>query len=67
MIVGSGIGFMHYMGMAAMEMRPKLMYDPLLFSVSLVVAISLAILSIFIQFRTKKKKFKNQKYLFNSC
>ncbi|EMY61027.1 MHYT domain-containing protein [Leptospira terpstrae] len=57
-IVGSGIGFMHYMGMAAMEMRPKLMYDPLLFSVSLVVAISLAILSIFIQFRLKKRNLK---------
>ncbi|TGM56851.1 MHYT domain-containing protein [Leptospira vanthielii] len=57
-IVGSGIGFMHYMGMAAMEMRPKLMYDPLLFFVSLVVAISLAILSIFIQFRLKKRNFK---------
>ncbi|EOQ96558.1 PAS domain S-box protein [Leptospira wolbachii serovar Codice str. CDC] len=57
-IVGAGIGFMHYMGMAAMEMRPKLMYDPLLFVVSLVVAISLAILSIFIQFRLKKRNLK---------
>ncbi|TGK86840.1 PAS domain S-box protein [Leptospira noumeaensis] len=57
-IVGAGIGFMHYMGMAAMDMRPKLMYDPYLFLVSLVVAISFAILSIFIQFRLKNSNLK---------
>ncbi|MCG6141013.1 MHYT domain-containing protein [Leptospira mtsangambouensis] len=63
-LVGAGIGFMHYMGMAAMEMRPKLMYDPYLFLVSLVVAISLAILSILIQFRLKESKLKiKTKYL----
>lgn len=63
-LVGAGIGFMHYMGMAAMEMRPKLMYDPYLFFISLVVAISLAILSIFIQFRLKETKLKiKTKYL----
>ncbi|TGK84811.1 PAS domain S-box protein [Leptospira bourretii] len=63
-LVGAGIGFMHYMGMAAMEMRPKLMYDPYLFFVSLVVAISLAILSILIQFRLKESKLKiKTKYL----
>ncbi|TGL37550.1 PAS domain S-box protein [Leptospira perdikensis] len=57
-LVGAGIGFMHYMGMAAMEMRPRLMYDPYLFLVSLVVAISFAILSIFIQFRLKNSNLK---------
>ncbi|MCW7489913.1 PAS domain S-box protein [Leptospira meyeri] len=63
-IVGAGIGFMHYMGMAAMEMRPRLMYDPYLFLLSLVVAISLAILSILIQFRLKDSKLKiKTKYL----
>lgn len=63
-LVGAGIGFMHYMGMAAMEMRPKLMYDPYLFVVSLIVAISLAILSIFIQFRLKETKLNiKTKYL----
>ncbi|MCW7492342.1 PAS domain S-box protein [Leptospira sp. 2 VSF19] len=63
-LVGAGIGFMHYMGMAAMEMRPKLLYDPYLFLISLVVAISLAILSILIQFRLKETKLKiKTKYL----
>ncbi|MDF3820454.1 PAS domain S-box protein [Leptospira sp. 96542] len=57
-MVGSGIGAMHYMGMAAMEMSPKLLYDPFLFLVSLVVAITLAIFSIFIQFRLKTSQFK---------
>ncbi|PJZ45803.1 PAS domain S-box protein [Leptospira brenneri] len=57
-LVGAGIGFMHYMGMAAMEMRPRLMYDPYLFLVSLFVAISLAILSILIQFRLKNSNLK---------
>lgn len=57
-LVGAGIGFMHYMGMAAMEMRPRLMFDPYLFLVSLVVAISLAITSIFLQFRLKNSNLK---------
>lgn len=57
-VVGAGIGFMHYMGMSAMQMTPKLMYDPFLFLVSLVVAISLAILSIVIQFRLKSNIWK---------
>ncbi|MCW7477699.1 PAS domain S-box protein [Leptospira bandrabouensis] len=63
-LVGAGIGFMHYMGMAAMEMRPKLLYEPYLFLISLIVAISLAILSILIQFRLKETKLKiKTKYL----
>ncbi|TGK97841.1 MHYT domain-containing protein [Leptospira levettii] len=57
-LVGVGIGFMHYMGMSAMQMKPKLMYDPILFLVSLVVAIALSILSIFIQFRLKNSNLK---------
>ncbi|MBL0956546.1 MAG: PAS domain S-box protein [Leptospira sp.] len=57
-LVGVGIGFMHYMGMSAMQMKPKLMYDPILFLISLVVAIALSILSIFIQFRLKNSNLK---------
>ncbi|WP_039927820.1 PAS domain S-box protein [Leptospira yanagawae] len=57
-VVGAGIGFMHYMGMSAMQMKPKLLYDPILFFVSLVVAISLAIVSILIQFRLKSNVWK---------
>src|SRR5262245_10228240 len=36
---GIGVATMHYMGMAAMEMNATISYDPLLFSVSIVIAI----------------------------
>lgn len=57
-IVGVGIGFMHYIGMSTMQMKPKLINHPGLFLVSLVVAISLAILSMFIQFHLKSNTWK---------
>lgn len=49
-LVGAGIGTMHYTGMAAMEMAPLLRYDLGIFSLSIVVAISLAILSLWVRF-----------------
>lgn len=49
-LVGAGIGTMHYSGMAAMEMAPLLRYEPLMFAVSIVVAVSLAMLSLWIYF-----------------
>jgi PAS domain S-box-containing protein len=48
-LVGLGIGTMHYMGMAAMEMAPLLRYDLSLFILSIIVAVSLAILSLWIR------------------
>ncbi|VFR94797.1 diguanylate cyclase/phosphodiesterase (GGDEF & EAL domains) with PAS/PAC sensor(s) [plant metagenome] len=50
-LVGAGIGTMHYSGMAAMQMAPQLRYDPIMFALSLVVAVGLAILSLWIRFR----------------
>jgi PAS domain S-box-containing protein len=49
-LVGSGIGTMHYSGMAAMEMAPLLRYSPSLFILSIVVAVSLAMLALWIKF-----------------
>ena len=49
-LVGSGIGIMHYSGMAAMEMAPLLRYDPLWFVASIVVAIALSTLALWIRF-----------------
>ena len=49
-LMGSGIGTMHYTGMAAMEMAPLLRYDLRIFALSIVVAISLAILALWIRF-----------------
>lgn len=49
-LVGAGIGTMHYSGMAAMQMAPLLRYDPWMFALSIVVAIALAILALWIRF-----------------
>jgi NO-binding membrane sensor protein with MHYT domain len=38
-LLGSGIGTMHYSGMAAMQLSPMLGYDPLFFGLSILVAV----------------------------
>jgi PAS domain S-box-containing protein len=53
-LVGSGIGSMHYIGMAAMEMAPLLRYNLGLFVLSIVVAVSLAIVALWISFGLNK-------------
>ncbi|MEQ3639438.1 MAG: MHYT domain-containing protein [Alteromonas sp.] len=49
-LMGSGIGCMHYIGMAAMDMAPLLRYDLPMFLLSVVVAVVLAVLSLWIKF-----------------
>ena len=49
-LVGAGIGSMHYTGMAAMDMAPLLRYDPTIFGLSIIVAVALAMLAIWIRF-----------------
>lgn len=49
-LVGAGIGTMHYSGMAAMQIAPMLRYDPWMFALSIVVAIALAILALWVRF-----------------
>ena len=49
-LVGAGIGSMHYSGMAAMQSALDLHYDPALFALSLVVAIVMAVLALWIRF-----------------
>lgn len=48
-LLGSGIGTMHYSGMAAMEMAPLLRYDPVLFGLSIVVAVGLSFIALYIR------------------
>lgn len=48
--VGAGVGAMHYLGMAAMEIGPSLRYDPALFTISLVVAVALGTLALWVSF-----------------
>lgn len=51
--MGVGVGLMHYIGMAAMEMMADTHYDPMLFLLSVVVAVvvSLVALKLSLQFR----------------
>ncbi|WP_229805125.1 MHYT domain-containing protein [Alteromonas halophila] len=49
-LVGAGIGTMHYTGMAAMEMAPLLRYSIPLFLLSIVVAVVLAMIALWIKF-----------------
>ncbi|WP_448211895.1 PAS domain S-box protein [Colwellia sp. MEBiC06753] len=48
-MVGAGIGTMHYVGMAAMTMAPLLRYDLWMFALSILVAVSLAMLALWVR------------------
>ncbi|MET0355266.1 MAG: MHYT domain-containing protein, partial [Cellvibrio sp.] len=56
-LVGAGIGTMHYSGMAAMHMDMTLKYDPWWFGVSIWVAVVLAILALWIRFGLRKQRW----------
>ena len=49
-LMGAGIGTMHYTGMAAMIMAPALRYDPAFFALSILVAVVLAVLALWVRF-----------------
>ncbi|WP_321349707.1 PAS domain S-box protein [Halopseudomonas oceani] len=49
-LIGTGIGVMHYVGMTAMRMNAQLLFDPLWFAGSIGIAIVLAIVSLLIRF-----------------
>lgn len=48
-LLGAGIGVMHYTGMAAYQMDGLVRYDPLLFVVSIIVAVVLAIVALWVR------------------
>ena len=50
LLVGIGIGTMHYSGMTAMEMSLAMTYDPVVFGLSIVVAAVLATLALWIRY-----------------
>ncbi|MEI7607775.1 MAG: MHYT domain-containing protein, partial [Rhodospirillaceae bacterium] len=54
-LLGAGIGAMHYTGMAAMRLGAELRYDPVLFAVSIVVAVLLAMLALTMKFRARPR------------
>ncbi len=49
-LVGAGIGVMHYAGMTGMRMGLELHYDPFMFALSIVVAVVLATLALWVRF-----------------
>lgn len=51
LLIGAGIGAMHYSGMAAMRLDGFIRYDLKLFVLSVLVAVALATLALWIKFR----------------
>ncbi len=58
-LVGAGIGTMHYSGMAAMHMAATLKYDPWWFGFSILVAVLLAVLALWIRFGLREQRWLN--------
>ncbi|WP_349791278.1 putative bifunctional diguanylate cyclase/phosphodiesterase [Xanthomonas sp. WHRI 7064] len=52
-LMGLGIALMHYMGMGALRMSPAISYDPLLFGLSLAIAIGASAAALWIAFRLR--------------
>ncbi len=50
LLIGLGIGTMHYSGMAAMRISSQLNYDPLTFGLSIIVAVALSVLGVWTRF-----------------
>lgn len=48
-LMGAGIGLMHYLGMAAMRGDFTMAYDPWLFTLSVVVAVVLAMVALYVR------------------
>ena len=53
-LLGAGIGTMHYSGMAAMELAPLLRYDPLTFGLSIIVAVGLSFIALYSRFNLER-------------
>ncbi|HEY1034672.1 MAG TPA: EAL domain-containing protein [Pseudoxanthomonas sp.] len=53
-LMGAGIAVMHYMGMAALRMQPGIDYDPLWFSLSIVIAVAASGAALWIAFHLRR-------------
>jgi diguanylate cyclase (GGDEF)-like protein len=53
-LMGLGIATMHYTGMAALKMQPAISYNPLLFIVSIAIAVTASIGALFIMYAGEK-------------
>lgn len=62
-LMGSGIGLMHYTGMAAMNMNGVMRYEPWLFIFSILIAVVLAGISL--QFKLQADKYVTGSVIFS--
>ncbi|MEO8343529.1 MAG: MHYT domain-containing protein, partial [Gallionella sp.] len=53
LLMGIGIASMHYTGMAAMQLEPPLRYDPVLFTLSVLIAIIASVVALWIAFQLR--------------
>ncbi|WP_055325937.1 EAL domain-containing protein, partial [Ralstonia solanacearum] len=54
-LMGAGVAAMHYTGMAAMRMSPGIRYDPVLFGLSVVIAVLASGAALWIAFRLRRQ------------
>ena len=55
-LLGVGIGTMHYTGMAAMITEARMYYDPVIFGLSILVAHILATIALYVKFASSQMK-----------
>lgn len=53
-LIGLGIGAMHYTGMAAIETSLQMHYDPLIFALSILVAVFLAVFALWVHYGLRR-------------
>ncbi len=63
LLIGVGIGVMHYTGMAAMRLNGLIRYDVKLFLLSILVAVALATLALWIKFRLQSWQSRWNKWV----
>ncbi|WP_346726939.1 MHYT domain-containing protein [Pusillimonas minor] len=56
-LVGAGIGAMHYTGMAAMQTPLQMRYDPAMFGLSIIVAVGMAMLALWVRYGLRHTPF----------
>ena len=54
MLMGAGIGAMHYLGMAAMQQNAIMQFDPFVFTISIIVAVAGSALSLQLKMRAER-------------
>jgi signal transduction histidine kinase/NO-binding membrane sensor protein with MHYT domain len=55
LLMGAGIASMHYLGMAAMQLPASMFYNSRLVALSIVVAIAVSLIGLFLVFRLQKE------------